>query len=48
MNHPEDQIIGDKKRSFQTRRRVVEDHEEIYLISKIELKLVSEACNDEN
>jgi len=25
MNHPKDQIIGDKNRGVQTRRRVVED-----------------------
>jgi len=48
MNHPKDQIIGDRNKGIRTRRKFVEDQEEIFLISKIEPKSVNEACKDEN
>jgi len=48
LNHSEDQIIGDKNKGVQTRRRIAQDSNEYCLISKIEPKTVNEACNDEN
>jgi len=48
MNHSKDQIIGDKSKGVQTKRRIAQDSEEYCLISKIEPKTVNEACNDGN
>jgi len=48
LNHSKDQIIGDKRKGVQTRRKIAQDSEEYCLISKIEPKSVNEACNDES
>lgn len=45
LNHFEDNIMGNKKKYVQTRRRIVQDY---CLISKIEPKNVNEACEDEH
>jgi len=48
LNYFKNQIIGDKNKGVQTRRRIAEEHEEYCLISKIEPKSMNEACFDEN
>lgn len=45
MNHLEDQIIGDKNKGVETRRRLTEEY---CLISKSEPTSVNEACKDEH
>ena len=49
-NHPEDQIIGDKSAGVQTRRQLVEQTDEVYLVmlSQIEPKNFDEASKDKN
>ena len=49
-NHPEDQIIGDKRVGVQTRRQLTEQTEEVYIamLSQIEPKKFEEASKDKS
>ena len=49
-NHPEDQIIGDKRKGVQTRRQLTEQTEEVYIamLSQIEPKEFEEASKDKS
>lgn len=46
-NNSKEQIIGDKRKGVLTRRRVAKEEVNICLLSKVEPKIVSEACKDE-
>eukprot|EP00253_Pinus_taeda_P020170 PITA_20170 len=46
-NHPESQILGQKKAGIQTRRTIAEASSYLALLSSIEPQNVREACKDE-